>query len=72
MMTRKQFVEQAVREHERRNSLPEGWWGSWRSIYGPNGQAVRFSGHAWIVRLRGVLVSRHDSRDWAIAKARKL
>ena len=72
MMTREQFITQAIREHERRNSLPAGWWGGWREFSGPDGQSVRFSCGVWIVRLRGAKVSRHDSRGGALAKARKL
>jgi hypothetical protein len=74
MMTRKQFIAQAIREHERRCSLPPGWWGSWREFAGPAGQTVRFSGRSgpWIVRLNGKKISRHDCRSGALAKARKL
>lgn len=74
MLTREQFVAQAIREHERRNELPPGWWGGWRECAGPEGQTVRFSTPAgpWIVRLDGVLISRQNSRFHALAKARKL
>jgi hypothetical protein len=66
------FCAKAVREAERRLQVPPGWWGTWLHVQGPNGVAVRFAGNAWILRQNGVIVSKHDSRPFAISKGRKL
>ncbi len=71
-MTREKFIAKAVRAAEVSAKVPTGWWGNWRNVYGPNGAVVRFSGQAWVVRLKGELVSRHDSREAAIRKAVRL
>lgn len=71
-MTREHFVARAVRDEERRLDLPVGWWGTYREIYGPDGIRVRFSGQAWVVRSGDLIVSRHDSRHYAITKAKWL
>lgn len=72
-MTRTEFERRAVRDAEQRIGVPAGWWGTARKIYGPNGVTV-FSnpGCTWTVRRYGALVSRHDSRSYAIQKARRL
>ena len=69
-MTKEQFVGKAVKNEERRLKLPRGWWGTWRDIYGPEGERVRFSGGGWHVSVDGLRVSSHDSRPYAISKAR--
>jgi len=69
---RRYFVEAAVRPAEEALGVPPGWWGSYRDVAGPDGQRVRLSRGTWIVRFRGKLVSRHDSRSYAIKAARKL
>lgn len=73
-MTRKQFLEKAARAEERRLKIPAGWWGGYTDIRGPNGERVRFSAHGryWLITFNGGQVSRHDSRAFAISKARKL
>lgn len=74
-MTRRQFEEAAVRIAERNLGLPPGWWGTYRDVHGPAGERVlkRQRGlSGWIVSFRGEVVSLHDSRSGAIAKARKL
>jgi len=74
MMTRDQFVAKAARAAEKTLGLPDGWWGTWREVRGPFGQRVSWSTsrRCWNVWKRGMLISRHDSRDFAISKARKL
>jgi hypothetical protein len=71
-MTRKQFIERALRIIERSLLIPRGWWGTWRDV--TNGSVrVRYSGGGiWTLSVRGKRVSRHDSRAGAISKARKL
>ena len=74
-MTRKQFVARAVKEAERRLGVPPGWWGTYDDVRGPGGVRVRLinrrSGR-WTVRVGKRLVSKHDSRAFAIKKARGL
>jgi hypothetical protein len=72
-MTRQQFIDRAVRKAERENQIPKGWWGGWREI--TNGSTVvRFipSSWCWVIKKDGRQVSKHDSRTFAIAKARRL
>ena len=73
-MTRAQFEDRAIREAEIRLGIPVGWWGRYNDVYGPGGEHVYKAGKTfvWTVSLRGRLVSRHDSRAYAIAKARKV
>lgn len=74
-MTREQFTAKALRAAERAIRVPPGWWGTWRDVYSPSGTVrIRFSNHGrcWVIRHNGIVVSRHDSRSFAIAKARKL
>lgn len=66
------FVAKTVREAERKLQVPAGWWGTWRRVRGPNGAEVVFTGKCWVLRHKGALVSKHDSRSFAIAKGRKL
>jgi len=76
-MTRKDFEKKAIKTAERDLGVPAGWWGTLRDVQGPEGQRVQFmregrcGGH-WKISLRGKLVSRHDSRAFAIRKATKL
>lgn len=70
-MTRVQFVAKAVREYERRMRFPSGWWGTWRDIHGPRGVRIRANGGVWTLSKNGKLVSRHDSREFAIKKGRR-
>jgi hypothetical protein len=72
MRTREQFVARAVKDYERRLGIPEGWWGDYQNIQSPGGVTVRFTGACWVVRSGGALVSKHDSREGAIRKARAL
>lgn len=78
-MTYPEFVAKTIRAAERELQVPVGWWGTWRDV--TNGkERVRLSRNAWILsttrgqgtRSRAVVVSRHDSRAFAIAKARKV
>lgn len=70
-MTRKQFVEIATMAAERHIEVPTGWWGKWRDV--TNGVVrVTFTGSCWRVSRKGVAISRHDSRNFAIRKAAKL
>ena len=49
------------------------WTGKYRCMVGPNGTIMRWSGSCWIIRSEdGKLVSRHDSRAYALKKARKI
>jgi hypothetical protein len=66
------FVARAVREGERQIGVPPGWCGRYTDVRGPNGARVFFSSGGWTVTLRGVRVSRHDSRPNAIKKASRL
>jgi hypothetical protein len=75
MKTRKDFERKAIREAERKLGVPAGWWGDYQHVRGPRGVAVRFAasrGGHWILRQRGAIVSRHDSRAVAIRKGAKL
>lgn len=70
-MTLDQFTKLAVRIEQQRLRIPTGWWGTYRDV--TNGAArVKFTGSCWRITHHGKLVSRHDSRDFAISKARKL
>lgn len=70
-MTRDEFIEKATRVAEYALQIPAGWWGVYRDV--TNGIArVRFSRDCWVVSLDGKVVSRHDSRSFAIGKAAKL
>lgn len=72
-MTRKQFEKKAIREAERRIGAPAGWWGTWRHLHGPGGIVVRaLPGGVWSIQQDGVLVSKHDSRAYALRKAVRL
>lgn len=45
----------------------------WNNVELPNGTKVRWTGRCWIIRGRsGRIVSKHDSRTYAIRKARCL
>lgn len=71
-MTRSQFTARAIRNAERDLGVPPGWWGTWRDV---TDGAVRVSVYArsgWKITLRGKRISTHDSRSFAITKARKL
>lgn len=71
-MTREQFIERAIKAEERRLGIPPGWWGERIDVRGPQGQRVRLAnGYVWVFSFYGGEVSRHDSRAFAIAKARK-
>ena len=72
-MTRKQFEAKAIREAERMLGVPAGWWGTWQHVQGPGNVHVRHGfSNRWTIRQGTVLVSRHDSRSGAIAKASRL
>lgn len=72
-MTRKEFEAKAIREAEKALGVPAGWWGTWRDVRGPRGVRVRYSGRfTWTLSQRGKRISKHDSRSFAITKARKL
>ena len=70
-MTRKEWEARTLRAGEKALRLPAGWWGTYAEVRSPRGVRVKFSGRCWTVRDRkGVIVSKHDSRDSAIKKAR--
>lgn len=70
---RKEFEKKAIREAEKALGVPEGWWGDYRHVRGPKGVEVRFlAGGGWSLRQNGKLVSKHDSRPFAINKGKKL
>jgi hypothetical protein len=78
-MTREQFIERATRAAERSIAAPPGWWGTWRDVRGPDGQRVHFSTGVWQIARASVSrpgkwirISRHDSRAFAIRKARTM
>lgn len=70
-MTRDDFNKRAIRELEKKESLPQGWYGRYTDAQ--NG-AVRvfFSSNAWTVQLSGKRVSRHDSRVNAFRAGKRL
>jgi hypothetical protein len=70
-MTREEFCVKAIRDAEKGLYLPPGWWGKYVDVHGPHGLRVRFSS-CWVLSRDGKVVSKHDSRAVAIAKARKL
>lgn len=70
-MTRKQFIDKATRGAERSLGVPAGWWGTYQDV--TNGVVrVTFTKRWWRISRTGVTVSRHDSRSFAISKARKV
>jgi hypothetical protein len=69
--SREEFEARAIRDAEKAIYAPPGWWGGWRDVHGPSGERVRFTGSAWVFSVEGTTVSRHDSRAFAIGKARK-
>lgn len=72
-MTRKDFETKAIREAEKKLGVPAGWWGTWRHVRGPNGAEVKFAASgAWVLRQSGAIVSKHDSRAFAIGKGKNL
>lgn len=73
MNSREDFVNRAVRNAEKRVCVPAGWWGVYRHVRGPNGVEVRRNrAGGWVLRQHGKLISKHDSRWFAINKARRL
>lgn len=71
-MTRRQFIERAVRDAERFLGIPAGWWGKYHDVTN-GGVRVHFTSHRfWRVSIRGRKVSDHDSRAFAIRKAARL
>ena len=72
-MTRHEFEKHAIRIAERNLGVPPGWWGNYADVHGPAGERVyKVRGSSgWAVSLRSKVISRHDSRSYAIAKARK-
>ena len=73
-MTRQQFEQRAILLAERTLGIPPGWWGTYRDVHGPAGERARAVGYGspdWVVSWRGTVMSRHDSRAGAIAKARR-
>jgi hypothetical protein len=72
-MTRAEFIARATRAAEQEMGVPAGWWGMYRDVRGPNGTRVHWSSNAWTIRdSDGKMVSRHDSRQFAIRKAVRL
>lgn len=70
-MTRNQFIDKATRAAERSLGVPAGWWGTHQDV--TNGTVrVTFTKRWWRVSKMGRTISRHDSRSFAISKARKL
>lgn len=71
-----EFNRRAIREARRKLGIPEGWWGTWRDVTDGT-HRVRWDGRAWVVSAYTVAVkadpiSKHDSRGYAISKARAL
>ena len=72
-MTRKQFEERAIRSKEQLLGIPCGWWGTYNDVTDGSRRVHRSrGGGTWIVSLDGKIVSRHDSRCFAIRKAARL
>lgn len=70
-MTRAQFMARAIHDAEKRLQIPAGWWGTWKDV--TNGKVrVNFTGSCWRLRHNGKLISKHDSRSFAISKGEKL
>jgi len=74
MMTRKEFEAKAIRREEQRLGMPPGWWGTYTKLFGPGRVIVAKSmgSWVWVVRVGSLIVSKHDSREYAIRVARKL
>lgn len=70
-MTRKQFIDKATREYERRLGIPAGWWGRYGDITDGVRRVHITASMTWTLSLRGRVISRHDSRTGAINKARR-
>ena len=67
------FVADAKLAATRKLGIPRDWWGVWKDVHGPGEERVFFSSRrTWMVSLHGKYVSEHDSRSFAISKARKL
>lgn len=68
----RKFKHNAEREWRRQQGLPPLWFGTWRDAHGPRGERVSFSAGAWTVSFQGRRISRHNSRNGAFQKARKI
>jgi hypothetical protein len=53
------------------SEVPKGWTGKWRDAR-CGSVRVFFSAGGWTLQQHGKRVSRHDSRNYALAKGRKL
>lgn len=70
-MTLREFERKAIKAARTRLEIPNGWWGEWSDI--TNGVVrVKRNGLVWTIVRRGKVISRHDSRTFAIAKARRI
>jgi len=68
-----QFEQKTIRDAEIYLGVPVGWWGTYGDVTNGPVRVYRNSTNTcWIVSVRGREVSRHDSREYAIKKARKL
>jgi hypothetical protein len=68
-----EFEKRAIRKAQRSLGIPDGWWGTREIVEGPGGVRVSWTRNGvWIIRVYGKIISKHNSRSFAIAKAKKL
>lgn len=81
--SRAAFIAWAARTTETREAIPKGWWGHYNDVRGPRGVRMHCMGNArgwirsascsiWVLSVHGRVVSKHDSRKFAMSKARLL
>lgn len=69
-MTEQEWELRVIRGMRKELGVPEGWWGVFGDLYGPNGVRVRVSGrNSWTVRKHGKKIFGGESRNYAIKKA---
>lgn len=71
-MTRREFERRAIRQAEKDARLPTGWFGTYRHAQSGTGVDVKWMRDHWNVYDGVKIVSKHDSREFAIKKARRL
>jgi len=72
MKTKEAWTAAVIRIAERNLGVPPGWWGTWHDVHGSDGLRVKYNGLGWTLSRNGTLISRHDSRAFAIKKATKM
>ncbi len=70
--TRAEFEAKAIRDAEKAEELPKGFWGTRSKAQGPNNVEVKELRGAWKVFQNEEEVSKHEDRVAAFRKAVKL